>query len=96
MKGTTKKHNSQEGGFLNFLKRLMATALLLMKNVLTSLRKNVLVHLGCLSKRFSHSKKIYGSVTTLVYSNKNLNAIIKTVKSLEDAGLLIKHVTGNI
>ena len=44
MKGTTKKHNSQEGGFLNFLKRLMATALLLMKNVLTSLCKNVLVH----------------------------------------------------
>ena len=46
MKGSTKKLNSKEGGFLNFLRPLMTTALPLMKNVLTPLAKSVLVPLG--------------------------------------------------
>ena len=46
MKGTTKKINRQEGGFLNFLKPLMSVRLPLMKNVLTPLAKRVSVPLG--------------------------------------------------
>ena len=38
--------------------------------------------------------KIYGLVTTtLVFSNEDLNDIIKIVKSLEESGLLIKGVS---
>ena len=32
--------------------------------------------------------------TTLIKSNKEMKDIIKTVKSLEDSGLLLKRVTG--
>ena len=32
--------------------------------------------------------------TTLIKSNKEMEDIIKTVKSLEDSGLLLKRVTG--
>ena len=100
MKGTTKKLNCQEGGFLNFLKPLMATVLPLMKNVFTSLLKNVLVPLGLTAAASARDsviqKKIYGYGTRLVYSNEDLNAIIKIVKSLEDAGLLIKDVTETV
>ena len=35
LKGTTRKITTQEGGFLNFLKRFMSVGLSLMKNVLT-------------------------------------------------------------
>ena len=41
-------------------------------------------------------KKIFGSETTLDFSNKETDDIIKIVKSLEDAGLLIKVVSETI
>ena len=37
-------------------------------------------------------KKIFGSGTTLVFSNEDFNNVMKVIKSLEDAGLLIKSV----
>ena len=52
LKGTNRKITSQEGGFLNFLRRLMTTALPLFKNVLTPLAIKVNVSLRC-----SYSKK---------------------------------------
>ena len=43
-------------------------------------------------------KKILGtgSVTTLIISNDEIEDIIKTVKSLEDSGLLLEGVTGTV
>ena len=45
MKGITTEINSREGGLINFLYPLMRVGLLLMKNVLTLLAKNVLIPL---------------------------------------------------
>ena len=38
-------------------------------------------------------KKILGSGNTLIISNKDIEDLIKIVKSLEDSGLLLKGVT---
>ena len=46
LKGTTRKITSQEGGFLNFLRRLMTAGLPLAKKVLIPLAKSVLIQLG--------------------------------------------------
>ena len=46
LKGTARKITSQEGGFPNFLRPLMAAGLLLTKHVLTPLAKSVLIPLG--------------------------------------------------
>ena len=68
LKGTTRKITSQEGGFLNFLRPLMAAVLPLMKNVLTPLAKSVLIPLGLSAgmpaANAAIQKKIYGSGTT--------------------------------
>ena len=42
-------------------------------------------------------KKIFGSgTTTLIFSNEELNDIIKIIKSLKDSGLLIRGVTETV
>ena len=46
LKGTTTKIISEDGGFLNFLRRLMWAGLPLMKSVCTALAENVLLPLG--------------------------------------------------
>ena len=81
MKEITKKVSSQERDFLNFRKPLITGGLLLMKNVLTLLAKSILAQLG---------------TTTLVFSNEDLNDIIKIVKSLEESFLLIKGVSATV
>ena len=67
---------------------LMTAGLPLLKNVLTSLAKSVLLPLG-LSAGISAAdaaiqKKVYGSgTTTLIISNKQMKDIMKIVKSFE-------------
>ena len=94
MKGATNKISMQEG---LFLKLLMTAGLPLMKNVLAPLLKSVLVKLGLTataSGTYSAiQKKMFGSGTTLVFLNKDLNDIMNNC--LEDAGLLIKGVIEN-
>ena len=46
LKGTTTKTTSQEGGFSNFLRPLMTDGLSLMKSVLATLYKSVLIPLA--------------------------------------------------
>ena len=98
IKGTTTKITSQEKGFLNFLRPLITAGLPLIKIVLTSLVKSVLIPL-VLSTEMSSAdadiqKKIYGSGTTvLIISNKEIENIMKIVKSLEESGLLIKGMS---
>ena len=83
----------QSGGFLGKLLGPLLkarTGLPLMKNVITPLAKSVLIPLG-LSAAASAAdagihKKILGSGnnTTLIISNKDMEDLIKIVKSLED------------
>ena len=76
-----------------------------MKNVLTPLAKSVLIPLGLTAAASAADvgihKKILGSGghTTLIISNKDMDDLIETVKSLEDSvslGFLLKGVTESV
>ena len=72
---------------------MIRVALLLMKNVLTPIAKNVLLPTGvtaaALATNAAIQKKIYGlGMTTLITSNKEMKDIMKLVKSLEELDLL--------
>ena len=73
----------------------------MIKNVITPLAKNVLIPLGLTAAASAADagihKKILGSGnTTLIISNKDMDDLIKIVKSLEDSGLLLKGVTESV
>ena len=93
----------QSGGFLGkLLGPLLKTGLPLIKNVITPLAKSVLIPLGLTAAASAADagihKKILGSgnTTTLIISNKDIEDLIKIVKSLEDSGLLLKGVTESV
>ena len=91
----------QSGGFLGkLLGRLLKTGLPLIKNVITPLAKSVLIPLGLTAAAAADAgihKKILGSGnTTLIISNKDIEDVIKIVKSLEYSGLLLKGVTESV
>ena len=95
LKGTSKKISSQEGQFLNFLRALIPAGLPLMKNILTPLTKTVLVPLGSTAVASAtdaaiEKKNFASDMTALIISNKELDDIMKIVKSLEGSGLLIR------
>ena len=92
----------QSGGFLGkLLGPLLKTELPLIKNVITSWAKSVLIPLGLTAAAAAAAadaeilKKTLGSGghTTLIISNKDIEDLIKIVKSLEDFVLLLKGVT---
>ena len=65
------------------------------------LAKSVLIPLGLTAAASAADagihKKILGSGnTTLIISNKDMDDLIKIVKSLEDSGLLLKGVTETV
>ena len=93
----------QSGGFLGkLLGPLLKTGLSLIKNVITPLAKSVLILLGLTAVASAADagihKKILGSgnTTKLIISNKDMEDLIKIVKSLEDSGLLLKGVTESV
>ena len=94
----------QSGGFLGrLLGPLIKTGLPLIKNVIKTLAKSVLIPLGLTAAAAAADagihKKILGSGhnnTTLIISNDEINDIIKIIKSLEDSGLLLKGVTETV
>ena len=85
-KETTRKITSQEEGSFNFIRPLMTAGLPLIKSVLTSIAKNVLLPLG-LSAGMSVAdaavqKNVHGSrITVLLISNEEMEDIMKIVKS---------------
>ena len=89
----------QSAAFLGIFFLLLKTGLPLIKrNMRQLLTKSVLIPLGITAAAFpAHAKKyrkILGSgTTTLIISNKEMEYIIKKVKSLEDSGVLIKGVS---
>ena len=96
-------HNiGQSGGFLcRLLGPLVKIGLALMKNVLQQLAKSDLILLGLTAVASATDaaihKKMFGSgVTTLIISNKEINHIMKIVKTLEESGLLIKNISKTI
>ena len=95
----------QSGGFLGKLPGpLLKTGLPLIKHVFTPLAKSVLIPLGLTAAAAAADadagihKKILasGGNTTLIISNKDMDDLIKIVKSLEDPGLLLKGVTESV
>ena len=92
----------QSGGFLiQLLGPLLKTGLPLMKSVITPLAKSVLIPLGLKAASAADAgmhKKILGSGnnTTPIISNKDIDDLIKIVKSLEDSGLLLKGITESV
>ena len=75
----------------------MTAGSLLIKSVLTPLTKSILVPFRLTSAASSTDeiiqKKLYGSRTTILLSNEEIEHIIKLVKSLKDIGLVIKGVS---
>ena len=94
----------QSGGILGrLLGPLLKAGLPLMKSVINSLAKSVLIPLGLTPAAAAADagihKKILGSGhnnTTLIISNDEIDNILKIVKSLEDSGVLLKSVSERI
>ena len=77
---------------------LLENGLLLMKNVLKTLAKNVLISLGVTVAASGTDavvlKKMFGSgITTKTISNEEMEDIMRIVRSLEESGSLIKGVS---
>ena len=94
----------QSGGFLGrLLGPLLKTGLPLIKIVIKSLAKSVLIPLGLTAAASAADagihKKILGpghNNTTLIISNDEIDDILKIVKSLENSGVLLKGVSETI
>ena len=93
----------QSGGFLGkLLGPLLKAGLPLMQSVITPLAKSVLIPLGLTAVASAADAGIHktilgsGSNTTLIISNKDMDDLIKIVKSLEDSDLLLKGVTESV
>ena len=98
----------QSEGFIGrLLGPLLKTGLPLIKNVITPLAKSVLIPLRLTAAASATDagihKKILGSgnhpslnITILIISKNKMEDVIKTVKSLEDSGLLLKGVSETV
>ena len=83
----------QSGGFLGtLLGPLLKTRLPLMKSVITLLVKSVLIPLGLTAAAPAANAGIHKKIlesdnnTTLIISNKDMDDLIKILKSFEDSG----------
>ena len=92
----------KSGGVLGVvLGALLKPGLPLIGNVLKPLAKSILIPLGLTAPKSAiagaiHKKMLGSGTTTLVISNEEMNGIMKTVKSLEESGLLKKGVSETI
>ena len=74
----------------------------MIQNVITPVAKSVLILFGLTAAASAADTGIYkkilgsGNHTTLIISNKDIEDLIKIVKSLEDSGLLLKGVTETV
>ena len=92
----------QSGRFLGrLLEPLLKTGFPLKENVFKTLAKNVLIPLGLTAAASAtdaiiHKKRFGSGTTILIISNDEMNDINKIIKSLGEAGLLIKAVSETI
>ena len=87
----------QPRGFLRSLLSKLAGPLI---KVAVPLAKNILAPLGITGAASAIDtgiqKKIHGSRSTLIISNKEMNDIMKIVQALEDSNILLKGVTKTV
>ena len=79
------------------LRPLLKIELPLKRNVFKPLAKSVLIPLGLIAGASATNaviqKKMFGSgASTLIISNKEMNDIMKIIKSLQESGLLKRDV----
>ena len=94
----------QSGGFHGrLLGPLLKIGLPLMKSVIKSLAKSVLLPLGLTAAASAADAEIHEKIlgsghnnTTLIISNDEMDDIMKIVKSLENSGVLLKRVSETI
>ena len=92
----------QSGGFLvRLLGPLLKTRLPLIGNVLKPVLKSALIPLRLTAAASAtdaaiHEKMFGSGNTTLIISNKEMNDIMKIIKSLDESRLLIKGVSETI
>ena len=84
----------QKSGFLNFLAPLLKSGLPLLKSVIKPLGMSAATS----ATDVAINKKILGSGnhTTLIISNDDMQDLLKTVKSLEDSGLLLDGIAETV
>ena len=80
---------------------IIKTGLSLIKNLIKSLAKSVLIPLGLTRTAIAadagiHKKILDSGTTTLTMSNDEMENIMKIVKSLEGSSLLLKGVSETI
>ena len=73
----------------------------MIKSVIKPLARSVLIHLGLTATASAADAGIHKNIlgsgnTSLIISNKNIDDLIKIVKSLEDSGLLLIGVTESV
>ena len=90
------KIGSSGGFFGRLLGPLLKTGLSLMTNLVKPLAKSVLTAAASATDAVIHKKMFGFRNTTLIISNKEMNDIMKIVKSLEESGVLIKKVSETI
>ena len=89
----------QSGGFLGrLLGQLLKNGLPLIRNVVKPLAKSALIPSGLTAAASSTDaavhKKMFGSGnTTLIISNKEMNDILKVIKSFEESRFLIRSIS---
>ena len=92
----------QPGGFLGrLLGPLLKTRLPLMKNVIQTLAKSVLIHLGLTAVASGadagiHKRNLGSGHNALIISNDEMEDIVKIVKALENSALLLEGVSETI
>ena len=92
----------QLGGFIRILLApLLKTGLPLIKNVIKSLDKSILIPLGSTAAPSAadagiHKKVLVSGTITLTISNYEMEDITRIVQSLEDSGSLLKGVSETI
>ena len=87
----------QKGWFLKFLMSLFKSGLPLLKSVVKPLGMLALT-VAASATDAAINKNILGSGghTTLIISNDDMQGLLKTVKSLEDSGILLDGITETV
>ena len=86
-----------EGLLGSLLGPLLKTGLFLIKNTLKTIAKSILIPLeltAAAATNAANQKKVFASgMSTLIISNKELDDIMKIIKSFKESGLLMKAVS---
>ena len=87
----------QKGRFLRYLAPLLKSRLPLLKSVIKPLGMLGLTAAASATDAAIHKKVLgTGNHTTLIFSNDDLNDLLKAIKSLENSGILLDGITETV